>query len=205
MYNELYMAWRREEGETSLGGLPSDFYIKIADYLKRIREENKLPDKKSVKVSLLDHEAENVGLMLEELLLARYKKLLKTISQKQAVPSELLTVEEAKMCESFVAFASSYQKFTNDLLQGQISPTFVSQTISQTAPQIEAKPEAKAKVEIEVAHNRVALRFIKNIPAIMGADMKSYGPFIVEDVASLPAENAKVLVKQGLAVPVEVS
>jgi DNA replication initiation complex subunit (GINS family) len=86
MYNELYMAWRREEGETSLGGLPSDFYVKIADYLKRIREENKLPDKKSVKVSLLDNEAENVGLMLEELLLARYKKLLKTISQKQAVP-----------------------------------------------------------------------------------------------------------------------
>ena len=65
--------------------------------------------------------------------------------------------------------------------------------------------KTEVKVEIEVAHNRVALRFIKNIPAIMGADMKSYGPFIVEDVASMPAENAKVLVKQGLAVPVEVS
>ena len=35
--------------------------------------------------------------------------------------------------------------------------------------------------------------------------MKSYGPFVVEDVASLPVENAKILVKQGLAVPVEVS
>ena len=39
----------------------------------------------------------------------------------------------------------------------------------------------------------------------MGADMKSYGPFKVEDVASLPVENAKMLVKQGLAVQVEVS
>jgi len=39
----------------------------------------------------------------------------------------------------------------------------------------------------------------------MGVDLKSYGPFKVEDVASLPAENAKVLVKQGLAVQVEVS
>ncbi len=39
----------------------------------------------------------------------------------------------------------------------------------------------------------------------MGADMKSYGPFLVEDVASLPVENAKILVKQGLAVQVEVS
>ena len=33
--------------------------------------------------------------------------------------------------------------------------------------------------------------------------MKTYGPFIVEDVASLPVENARILVKQGLAVLVE--
>ena len=143
------------------------------------------------------------ALMLEELLWARYKKLLKTISQNHTVPSELLTVEEAKMCESFVAFASSYQKFTNNLLQGEITQTIINQTVDQTAHQIEAKLEAK--VEVEEAHKRVTLRFIKSIPAIMGADMKSYGPFLVEDVASLPAENAKVLVKQGLAVAVEVS
>ena len=39
----------------------------------------------------------------------------------------------------------------------------------------------------------------------MGADMKSYGPFTAEDVASLPPQNAQILVKQGLAVLVEVS
>jgi DNA replication initiation complex subunit (GINS family) len=39
----------------------------------------------------------------------------------------------------------------------------------------------------------------------MGADMKSYGPFVAEDVASLPPQNAQILVKQGLAVLVEVS
>jgi DNA replication initiation complex subunit (GINS family) len=202
MYNELYTAWRRELGEASLAGLPHDFYVKIADYLKRLREENKLFDKKSVKVSLLDHEAKNARLMLEQLLGARYRKLLKTISQNQKLPSEILTVEEAKICESFVAFAGAYQKFTRDLLQGEISQS-TSQTVSQSAPQI--APEAVSKPQLAVSLKRVTLRFIKNIPAIMGADMKSYGPFVVEDVASLPAENAKILVKQGLAVLVEVS
>ena len=105
MYNELYAAWRREIEEASLGGLPPDFYVKIADYLKRISEENKMLDKKSVKVNLLDHEAQNVKRMLEELLWARYKKIVKTITQNQKLPSELLTVEEAKMCESFVTFS----------------------------------------------------------------------------------------------------
>jgi DNA replication factor GINS len=190
MYNELYAAWRREVDQASLGSLPPDFYVRIANYLKRIREENRLPDKKSVKASLLDHEAKNAALMLEELLRARYKKMLETISKSQTVPSELLTVEEAKMCENFVAFTSAYQKLTKDLLEGQNSQT--------AAPVVN-------KVETAEGHKRVTLRFTKNIPAIMGADMKSYGPFQAEDVASLPVENAKVLVKQGLAVLVEVS
>jgi DNA replication initiation complex subunit (GINS family) len=35
--------------------------------------------------------------------------------------------------------------------------------------------------------------------------MKTYGPFLAEDVASLPVENAKVLVKRGLAEAIEPS
>jgi DNA replication initiation complex subunit (GINS family) len=86
------------------------------------------------------------------------------------------------MCESFVTFTGAYQKFAKDLMQGQT-----------------------VKVDAEMSHKRMTLRFTKNTPAIIGLDMKTYGPFMVEDVASLPVENAKVFVKQGLAVPVEVS
>ncbi len=182
MYNELYAAWRREIEGASLGGLPPDFYARIADYLRRIREESRMLDKKSVKVNLLDREAQNVKRMLEELLWARYKKLVKSITQNQTLPSELLTVEEAKMCESFVTFSGAYRKFADGLMQGQT-----------------------AKVEAEVSHKRMTLRFAKSTPAIIGLDMKTYGPFMAEDVASLPVENAKMLVKQGLAVMVEVS
>jgi len=75
--------------------------------------------------------------------------------------------------------------------------------------QITESPKAvtKAEVNAEVTptHKRSTIRFLKNIPAIMGADMKSYGPFVAEDVASLPPQNAQILVKQGLAVLVEVS
>ena len=60
---------------------------RIADYLKRISEEDGMLDKKSVKVNLLDREAQNVKRMLEELLWARYKKLVKTITQNQTVAS----------------------------------------------------------------------------------------------------------------------
>lgn len=182
MYDELYAAWRREIDDASLGSLPPDFYSRIADYMRRIKEETRMLDKKTVKATLLEHEALHVKRMLQELVWARYKKLVKTITQNQKAPTELLAAEEAKIFEGFIPFTDAYQKFAKGLLQGQISTD-----------------------GLEVTHKRVTLRFSKNIPSIIGADMKTYGPFMVEDIASLPIENAKLFVKQGLAVIVEVS
>ena len=204
MYNELFAAWRREIDDPTLGGLPLDFYVKIAEYLAHIKEDKGSLDKKSVKVSLLEHEAGNVERMLEELLNIRYKKILKTITRLHKAPVELLATEEVKMCESFVGFANAYQQFARNLMEGQQTPitvTFIQPMVAQATE----VPRAEIKPQVYVTHKRLTLRFIKNIPAIMGADMKSYGPFTTEDVASLPALNAQILVKQGLAVLVEVS
>ena len=54
MYNELYAAWQREIDDPTLGALQVDFYGKIAEYLRRIKEEDKVQEKKSVKMNLLD-------------------------------------------------------------------------------------------------------------------------------------------------------
>ena len=98
------------------------------------------------------------------------------------------------MSESFVNFSSAYRKFAEGLMQGQ------GQTVKVEVVRMDV-----AKIEAPADHKRVTLRFTKNTPAIIGLDMKTYGPFMVEDVASLPAENAKIFVKHGLAVLVEVS
>ena len=129
MYNELYAAWQREIDDPTLGALPLDFYAKIAEYLRRIKEEDKVLDKKSVKMNLLEHEAANVERMLKELLGARYRKIIKTVTKTQKLPSELLTTEEAKMCETFADFTKAYQKFAENLMQGTNSPNQPKSTI----------------------------------------------------------------------------
>jgi DNA replication initiation complex subunit (GINS family) len=210
MYDQLYAAWKREIDDPSLGGLAPDFYIKIIEYLTHIKEDKGAIDKKSIKVALLDHEAHNVERMLQELLDIRYRKILKTITRLHKAPIELLTTEETKMVQNFVAFENNYEQFKKNLLEGQQAPITVTllesaispATLLQSEPQ---SPKPEIKTQAHVTHKRLTLRFIKNIPAIMGADMKSYGPFVAEDVASLPELNAKILVKQGLAVLIEVS
>ena len=194
MYNELYAAWQREIDDPTLGALQPDFYRKIGEYMQRIKEEDKVIDKKSVKMNLLIHETQNVERMLKELLDVRYRKIIKIVTKNQKLPVDLLTFEENKMCETFADFTKSYRKFTNALIQGHVSEPF------KVIIKVEANP-----AEAPPAHKRSTIRFLKSIPAIMGADMKSYGPFVAEDVASLPPQNAQILVKQGLAVLVEVS
>lgn len=193
MYNELYAAWQREIDNPTLGALQSDFYHKIGEYLRRIKQEDQVIDKKSVKMNLLTHEAINVERMLEELLAVRYRKIIKIVTKSLKLPVELLTFEEAIMCETFADFSKAYRKFADGLMQGQVSELPIKVTI---------KVEPSKPLEAPRAH-RSTVRFLKSIPAIMGADMKSYGPFVAEDVASLPPQNAQILVKQGLAVLVE--
>lgn len=208
-YKDLYNAWRWENTETSLGGLPPDFYTRIVAYIKRLHEDSGL-DKKTVKVALLEHEAKNVNRMLEELLKARYRKIIKNITKNQRVPTEVLTTEEAAMCQTFADFADTYDKFSKSLLEGQaMGPQLI---VPQPASQPQSHQEAPITVRLieskppeAPTRKRLTLRFTKPIPAIMGTDMKSYGPFVAEDVAALPAVNAKMLIKQGLAVLIEVS
>jgi len=62
----------------------------------------------------------------------------------------------------------------------------------------EKKTEAKP-VEPSKPSELVLVRFLQDVPPIVGVDLKTYGPFKKEDVANLPRENAEALVKQGLA------
>ncbi|MEM3696138.1 MAG: hypothetical protein QXQ94_01360 [Candidatus Bathyarchaeia archaeon] len=182
MYNELYEVWRQELENVELVRLPDDFYSKVADYLKRIREESRMLDKRTVKANLLKKERQNVKRMLLELFQARYKKLIGKMAKGEKISVDALTIEEKKIFTGVSRIAEAYRSFAKDIIQGH-----------------------SLKISVEKELKIIVLRFLKDVPALIGSDMKTYGPFKTEDVASLPAENAKILVRQGLAEKVEVS
>lgn len=182
MYNELYEVWRQELENVELVRLPDNFYSRVADYLRRVREESRMLDKRALKAVLLRKEWQNVKHMLRELIQARYKKLVKKVAKGEKIPIDVLTAEEKKISAGVSPFAEAYRSFAKSLIQGQ-----------------------PLKIKIEKERKIVVLRFLKDVPAIIGSDMKTYGPFKAEDVASLPVENAKILVKQGLAEKIEVT
>jgi len=180
LYSELYEVWRNELQNAELQKLPEGFYAKIAEYSRKLREESRMLDKRTVKARLLKNESINVKRMLLELTKARYMKLLKKACKGEKMSAEFLTVEEERLSNGVLPLAEVYRAFSAGLLKGQLV---------QTSNQEHGK--------------HVALRFLSEIPAVIGTDMKPYGPFSVEDIASLPVENARVLIKQGMAEKVE--
>ncbi len=180
MYDELYEAWTQERETTEIQALHKNFYVKLAGYIKKMKEESRMLDEKTVKAKLLRRESNNVIKMAKELIeLRREKALTKTIDG-EPVAKEALTSEEEKLLDEV---SPSLEGF-NALLKG---------IVGGRKPRIEVKEKPRTMI----------LRFVKEIPAIIGADMKTYGPFRPEDVASLPIENARILVKQDVAVEVE--
>ena len=180
MYDELYELLKKEKETLVVQRLPKNFYAKIAAYIKKMNEENRMLDKKTAKARLLDSEYKHAKTVVSELLQCRYKKFLKKALARETVAIDALTDEERKLYGEVMQLPDAYQAFSKDILRGQLS-----------------------KVEKAERQTMVVLRFVQEIPALIGSDLKTYGPFAPEDIATLPPENARIFIKQGVAVKVD--
>lgn len=213
MYNELFAAWKNETEGSEIIPLASDFYMRILAYLRSLDEANNASKEKNVKTNLLAHEAVNAKRMVKELISIRYSKLAMQIIAGQKVSTENLTTEEATLFSSISPSIDDYNNFVTALLSGKAitlgeAPVLKSVESAKaevpkidavSSPKDELVPQAEPDLVSAPSAKCVLVRFLKPVPSIIGVDIKSYGPFLVEDVASVPELNARILVKQGLA------
>jgi DNA replication factor GINS len=176
VYDELHEAWKREFHNQELMPLKQDFFKEIAGYVKRLREAERNLDAKSLKAILIEEESQRLSQELTQLLDLRMKKLW---SQPETSQSSVLENTESQTYKQVTELARHYQKIKETLLQGR-EPS--SKTIPSGEP--------------------LLIRFVKDVPSIIGVDLKTHGPFTREDVARLPHENAESLIRQGAAVEI---
>lgn len=181
MYDELLDAWKKEMESSGLQSLPKDFYARLADYVRRIREEKRLLDEESLRGKLIQLEEENVKRMISDLVRARYTKLLQLIEKNEVIPLGSLIEEEESLYGDLMASKKAFDRLLSDILHGQ-----------------------KPKVKQSRSRGFSVVRILGEIPQIIGVDMRVYGPFKPEDITVLPEENARALIKQGLAVEIDV-
>ena len=181
MYSELLQVYEQEIGKDELNKIPSDFYVRVAEYIRRLKEEGRMLDRRTVKAILLKKEMQNARRMIRLLVQVRYMKIVKKTQRMGKVHPELLTSEEQEICTAVSALSEKFHGLCDDILKGQVPKTSIGQR-----------------------HKRTLLLFLKESPSVIGSDMKTYGPFEIEDLASLPVENANIMVNQGSAEKVKV-
>jgi DNA replication factor GINS len=136
--------------------------------------DNKLSE---LQRQLFQEEITNLRFMLENLLKLRIEKMLALMSESKTVDYDLLTRQERR-------FADHITRNLRNVL-GLIEDLF-------------APPEGKD------APRFILIRFLEDHPQLVGIDLRTYGPFKADDLAVLPMENARVIIRRNGAEPVTV-
>jgi DNA replication factor GINS len=178
-YSLLYDAWKREKENHELQPLDKAFYVRLSQYLKGQREELQMLDEKTLKAHLISEENERIKKLLSDLIHSRYRKIFNKVLEGKTIPTDILASEEEVSYSGIASTWKHVEDVLKDVLRGRT-------------------PKGKG-VQLVEEPKRILVRFLQAIPAIIGPDMKAYGPFKEEDVASLPAENAEILITRGVA------
>ena len=144
-----------------------------------MKEAQRNLDQRSLKAILLDEETKRIERLVVELIDRRLSKIWRTSQTNAQVTTH---ASEKWAHEELSTLARHYRKFKEDTVQG-IEPS--------------NSPETKK--------DKLLLRFIKDMPSIIGVDLKTHGPFLKEDIAVLPYENAESLIRQSTAIEIRPS
>jgi DNA replication factor GINS len=202
-YSRLYDAWRREKQRIDIQPLQENFHAAIAEYITQLREQTKTADKSTLAGKIMEKEKEHVERMIGEINQVRMRKIVILEVEEKPVDVLNLTAEEKRLQVELRRLLAAHSQGIKHVLvvrEYKTEITLPQNTQPQTQPQQTTQPpQQKPQQAFKV------IRFTQTIPAIMGVDMMTYGPFKAEDIASLPAPNAENLIRKGIAKEVEIS
>jgi len=180
----LKQALESEEASEELTAIPADTYVRLSSYAQKLRvttgsSSDDLPGRLARKQLWL------IEAMTRRLLQVRLSKARSkgTHEDAQAArPSKNLLPEERFVDDMLQQSVKKEERFLKAVVDGQ--PSFFT------------------LVQRRETQRMTTVRISKRVGEIMGADLKRYGPFEVNDVARIPMGNAQVMVASSQAVPI---
>ena len=155
--------------------LPGDFYARISAYSQRLKR-SAASGASEMSTKLTAAQARMLESMVRQLLKLRMKKAIQQNAILQLLP------EERYVCSAEQRYLKRLETLVDAVSWGR--PSFVE------------------FAHLSESKRNVTVRFLKHVNELVGLDLRHYGPFDVEDVASIPAANADILIAGGDAVEI---
>jgi DNA replication factor GINS len=182
---ELYRIWKTEKNEKALQKLAVSFYSDVSTMLSDSKGVSSVTGQDPTQVSISKKEFGVIRRLTREIAETRMRKIIEAALSRQDLPTEMLAEEEVEFAKQVAIHIGDRYRFIDELAERSVV--------------LEEKPTEPVEARLEV------VRFLSDFPAIIGVDLRTYGPFKAEDVATLPAENASVLISQGVVKQVRFS
>lgn len=176
--NTLEYLKRRLDSESqteALMPLPTDFYSTLVAYSQKLKRSASSGGSE-VSIHLIATQSKMIESMVGQLLRLRTRKAMQQNALLQLLP------EERYVCSAEQKFQRRFQTMVEALSAGQ--PSFVE------------------FAHLSESQRSVTVRFVKHVNELVGLDMRRYGPFEPDDVASIPAGSADILIAGGDAVEI---
>jgi len=184
--DDLHRIWKIEKNEKTLQKLPSSFYSEVSKILCDSKAASSERGQDRTQAAVSKKEFMILQRLGKEIAETRMRKIIEAVMSRQDLLAETLPKEEAEFAKQVAIHVGDYYRFIDELAERSV--------ITE-----EKGPTEPVETRLEV------VRFLSDFPAIIGVDLKTYGPFKAEDVATLPAENASVLINQGVVKQVRFS
>ena len=172
----------KEINTDSLQNLPVDIYHEVTARIERLRGSSK---EFPVEEQLAQAQIELLFSAIRLLFEARYAKI------ESSRKADLLAKKKNEL-EIDYSNMTREEKF---VLDGSLETEKRIEMILSAI--VTGRPVVLDKISNMLSHKRIPVRFIKPIDRFMGIDMVTYGPYIEEDIALLPSENARALTQNG--------
>lgn len=196
-YETLFEILRREKERSELQKLDGSFFDNVLIYLK---DKQTIIDKQGVDVfsreerKKSEEQLENVRKIIGELYGKREKKILgmavdKSKNRSAIIDNSSFLPEEKALFDNVVSvLRGGRENILLNLLE-----------LKKPGAEGSNLERPEGKVEKTGGKDTKLVRFLSAIPRFVGRELEEYGPFDVEDIASLPIEIAGVLINKGRA------
>lgn len=186
----LYTMLIKEINTDSLQNLPVNIYHEVTARIETLRGSSK---EFAAEERIAKAQIELLFSAIRLLLEARYAKIeaSRKADFREGQKNELEMIDYSNMTRE--------EKFALDgSLETQNRIEMILSAI------LAGRPVVLDKISNMLSHKRVPVRFIKPIDRFMGIDMVTYGPYVEEDIALLPSENARALTRNGFVEEIQI-
>jgi DNA replication factor GINS len=178
-------------------------HLALKDVFKLLKKEVESPSLQAIEPDTF----KNIAALLGNLKGQGYEgveaKLRDRMTELLATSTRLLL--EARQVKIRSSPPLDYSKLTDEekyVLDGKRE--FEGRMSEVVAATVNGRPKVLESVSAKMRSKQIVVRILKPTEAFVGIDMSKYGPFQKEDVASLPFENARLIIEGGGAVEVHV-